>query len=204
LGQTAPAGEGLARRRQARGDRTRAALVDAALALFGRKGVDATAVDEITSAAAVAKGTFYVHFQRKQDVLLEVGGQLVFHVGEIDLDGPPAPALHRMADRLAARVEQLPRPVAGRMVREIIGSRDDWLRILGDRPTLARLIEPVIAEAQAQGTLRADQSATRLAQALTILWLDNIVGWAERPDPRPLARDLRLATDLFLDGAIPR
>lgn len=59
--------------REGRGDRTRAALVRAAIDLFGRKGVEQTSIDEITQAASVAKGTFYVHFQRKQDVLLELG-----------------------------------------------------------------------------------------------------------------------------------
>lgn len=40
----------------------RAALLDAAERLFIEKGVAATTVDDITAAAQVAKGTFYVYF----------------------------------------------------------------------------------------------------------------------------------------------
>lgn len=43
--------------------------MDAAQALFLDKGFAATSVDEIVRAADVAKGTFYVYFQTKDDVL---------------------------------------------------------------------------------------------------------------------------------------
>lgn len=44
-------------------------LMDAAERLFLEKGVAATSVDEIVAAAAVAKGTFYVHFPSKEHLL---------------------------------------------------------------------------------------------------------------------------------------
>ena len=187
-----------------RGDRTRAALVDSALELFGRKGVERTSIDEITAAANVAKGTFYVHFQRKQDVLLELAAQVV---ESLDLTGlPPAvgEALYELGVRLAGRMAGVPRAVTGRMVREIVGHQEDWRRVLGDRRTLRAVIQPIVEAGQAAGELREDQSAARLAQALVVLWLDETIGWAERPDERPLRRDLAKATTLFLGGAQAR
>jgi AcrR family transcriptional regulator len=44
-------------------------LMDAAQALFLEKGFAFTSVDEIVRAADVAKGTFYLHFRTKDDVL---------------------------------------------------------------------------------------------------------------------------------------
>jgi AcrR family transcriptional regulator len=44
-------------------------LMDAAEALFLDKGFAATSVEEIVRAADVAKGTFYLHFRTKDDVL---------------------------------------------------------------------------------------------------------------------------------------
>jgi AcrR family transcriptional regulator len=191
--------------RRARGDRTRAALVAAAIELFGDKGVDATAVDEITAAAAVAKGTFYVHFQRKTDVLLEMAARTIPELVEGDGDGgSAADALRALADRLGERMGAWPREVMGRMVREIVGNREDWLRVLGDRPTLAQVVPPVVERGQASGELRADLSPERQSQALTILLLDGVIGWAERTDERPLAVDLARATELFLGGALAR
>ena len=171
--------------------------------LFGRAGVEATSVDEITLAAKVAKGTFYVHFQHKTDVLLERAAIILEELVDADVTGPAPEALTSLGDRVAALMGSMPRPVMGRMVREIVGNRDDWLRILGERRTLNAIIMPIVAAGRADGSLRTDLSPRRLAQGLTILWLDAVVGWAEREQHRDLAVDLRRATTLFLDGARP-
>lgn len=47
----------------------RADLMRAAVALFLSKGFDATSVDEIVAQADVSKGTFYLYFKTKDDVL---------------------------------------------------------------------------------------------------------------------------------------
>jgi AcrR family transcriptional regulator len=203
VGQTPQAASGSTGRR-ARGDRTRAALVASALRLFDARGVEATAVDEITTAAAVAKGTFYVHFQRKQDVLLEHAAQVVLELAAADLPADGIGAIAVLEARVAEAMGATPRPLVGLMVREIVGHREDWLRILGDRPALRDIVRPAVDRAQGQGALRTDLSAGRLAQALAILWLDGVIGWSEHPVQRPLQPVLARATSLFLDGARPR
>lgn len=189
------------RRRQARGDRTRAQLVAAATALFGAHGVEDVSIDQITSAADVAKGTFYVHFQRKTDVLLELAAQLVDHVAPEPATGSLRGDLDAIASDLAASLAVIPRPMAGRMVREIVGNPLDWHRVLDGRPALRELIRPTLDRAVTEGRVRADISTRRLAQQLTILWLDTVVGWAERPQDQPLDVELALATAVFVDGA---
>jgi len=47
----------------------RAELMDAALQLFLEQGVAPTTIEQITAGASVAKGTFYLHFSSKDDVL---------------------------------------------------------------------------------------------------------------------------------------
>ena len=49
--------------------RTRALLLDAALRLFARQGVGATAIHEIAAEAGVANGTFYNYFRTREEVL---------------------------------------------------------------------------------------------------------------------------------------
>ena len=56
-------------RTQRRASRTRKRLLDAALALFNEKGLDATAIEDITERADVGKGTFYRHFGNKEAVV---------------------------------------------------------------------------------------------------------------------------------------
>ena len=55
-------------------DRTarRSQLVAAATEVFGEKGVSGATVADIVRAAGVAQGTFYLHFESKDDVIVAV------------------------------------------------------------------------------------------------------------------------------------
>jgi len=49
--------------------RTRARLMDAAVEVFARQGIEAASVNEIAHAADVANGTFYNHFRDKDEIV---------------------------------------------------------------------------------------------------------------------------------------
>jgi AcrR family transcriptional regulator len=59
-------------RAQARGEQTRAQILDAAEKSIARQGYSATSVDDICQAAGVTKGGFYHHFSSKQALFLEL------------------------------------------------------------------------------------------------------------------------------------
>ena len=50
-------------------------LMNAAQRLFLKRGVGATTIEQITTGAAVAKGTFYLYFSSKEDVLAALRGR---------------------------------------------------------------------------------------------------------------------------------
>ncbi len=52
--------------------KTREKIVSSAMELFARKGFDKTTVDEIVAKAGVAKGTFYLYFKSKDDLIKEL------------------------------------------------------------------------------------------------------------------------------------
>jgi AcrR family transcriptional regulator len=52
-------------------------LMNAAQRLFIAKGVEATSIEQITDGADVAKGTFYLHFVSKDDVLFALRERFV-------------------------------------------------------------------------------------------------------------------------------
>jgi AcrR family transcriptional regulator len=71
------------RRSPALRDERRAQLVTAARDVFGQKGYHAATVDDITRAAGVAKGTFYLYFDEKREVYYELVRSFLQHVKDI-------------------------------------------------------------------------------------------------------------------------
>jgi AcrR family transcriptional regulator len=60
------------KRRSPSKDERRAQLLEAARSVFGSKGYHAATVDDITRAAGVAKGTFYLYFTEKRTIFYEL------------------------------------------------------------------------------------------------------------------------------------
>jgi len=52
--------------------KTRERIVQVATELFANKGFDRATVDEIVARAGVAKGTFYLYFKSKEDLIKEI------------------------------------------------------------------------------------------------------------------------------------
>lgn len=102
---------------------TRLELLNAATELAAAKGIDALTVSAITSAAGHAKGTFYVHFDDRTELIVELHRQ--FHD---DLFASIEQRTSRLApgqDRARARIESFldgcrARPVVRAM---LFGSR---------------------------------------------------------------------------------
>lgn len=71
---------------------TRAAIVEAALELFERKGFDATTVEDIAAAADVSPRTFFRYFESKQDVVMAKTNEKGDHLGALLTARPPEEA----------------------------------------------------------------------------------------------------------------
>jgi len=56
----------------ARGEATRGRVLEAAEQVFGDKGYHGASVTEITRAAGVAQGTFYLYFRGKKEIFLDL------------------------------------------------------------------------------------------------------------------------------------
>ncbi len=62
-------------------ERTRAALMDAAIEVVAEKGMEAAKISDMTAAAGLANGTFYNHFDSKDEILRAVAFGIVLEVG---------------------------------------------------------------------------------------------------------------------------
>ncbi|MGW6461117.1 TetR family transcriptional regulator [Streptomyces sp. NPDC055078] len=71
------AGPARPRRRQARGERRIAQLLDAAAQVFSSSGFTAASTNAIARAAGVSPGTLYQYFPNKEAIAIELGGRLL-------------------------------------------------------------------------------------------------------------------------------
>ena len=69
------------------------ALVDAAFGVLVDKGVTGSSVDDIVEAAGVAKGTFYLYFQTKDDAVNAVAERVVDGVVQVFETAAASPGL---------------------------------------------------------------------------------------------------------------
>ena len=86
-------------------EETREAILQAARRAFRAQGYHASSVADIVGQARVARGTFYIYFRSKQDVLLELIERFLQEIRQqvrrIDTSAGAAPPIHQVRDNLA-------------------------------------------------------------------------------------------------------
>jgi AcrR family transcriptional regulator len=179
---------------------TRSAILEAAAKLFRKRGFNEVAVEDITASADVAKGTFYQHFNSKNEILLAL-----MHCHE-------AAALQAVEDKLAAGVPplELGRGLALGMAQSFEKDR----KMAGQAVALAMAQPPkaggpslraafarIFAEAQRLREIRTDVDSYELALMLMGAMLPQILLWiAEQGKKGGLAPRLQRVWQVFLEG----
>ncbi len=104
-----------------RSPRRRDDIVDAAVRLFTAKGVGGTSVDDIVRAAGVAKGTFYLYFETRDDIITAVAERLVDGIGR-QMDEALASRGRTAAERICGIAGAMTTVGSEAMDRELIGT----------------------------------------------------------------------------------
>ncbi len=193
-------------RRERKKEETKERIVQAAFALFRKRGVAATTVEEICERADVAKGTFFNYFPRKEAVFGSLSEQWVADaeekVGEVLAKGLPAWEKVRDVFLEFASFYEEDRDVSKHMLLE-------WTRCMHDpADTVSRRWDDlgvhVVRQLQAKGELRRDVPPERVHHVLADVYHSTIMRWLESPQPPfPLKDELRQRLTLVVDGVAP-
>jgi AcrR family transcriptional regulator len=125
-----------ATRHDRRREQTRRRLVEAARILFSGRGPDAVPISDITEHADVGFGTFYNHFQTKQEIVDAVAELSLDDMGEL-IDrttaglGDPAAVLAAALRAIVRRVHQ--EPVWGRSIIQVFSHSHQAAAPLAER-----------------------------------------------------------------------
>jgi AcrR family transcriptional regulator len=194
----------MASRRTLQKEATRDHLYATALQLFEERGYESVSIDDIVRATGVARGTFYFHFARKDDLLLEMIRRSDQHiVGKMAAVVPGRPLREALlattdgfADVWTERRPLLPHAgaVALRRIAEVEAERER-------EPLRIHLVRHVEAAVKA-GELRAALPTQMLADVFLLDVFAALMAWAILPAPAPELRLVLAAViDLFLHGA---
>ena len=147
-------------------DRTRAAIVDAALALFQEQGFTETTVDAIAERADVGRRTFFRYFPAKESVLFhDIDAQIQATIDALTArpyDEPPYEALLAVLRGSAGRFsEDLDR----RQLMAKVAHECDNLLVHHRAVVMRRLEDSITAEVARRSGVPADDLATGAAVA---------------------------------------
>jgi AcrR family transcriptional regulator len=150
-------------------DRTRAAIVEAALALFAEQGFTETTVDAIAERADVGRRTFFRYFPAKESVLFhDIDAQiqgLVDSLAARPADEPPFTALLTVLRDSAGRFSE---DVEKRQLMAKVAHECDNLLVHHRAVIMRRLEDLVTAEIARRDGVPAEDLATGAAVAAVL------------------------------------
>jgi AcrR family transcriptional regulator len=191
---------------QERSRQTRQRLVRAALELWTERGfetgIEETTVEEIVRVAGVTKGTFYFHFARKEEILLDMGWETAAIVNEearrcVKAERTLEDSLTRMLAALTARIRSAPPAAVARSIAEF-NSRPQYELATTARPGFYQGFELVFARAQEVEELPSTVEPLEIAKMLQAMVMDSILDWAASHSD--LRASLRLRSSILVAG----
>jgi AcrR family transcriptional regulator len=197
---------------QERSRDTRQAIIRAALALWRERGDSAGSGDptaeEIADRAGVSKATFYLHFARKDDILLETAWATtkVFYddaLAGLLAGGPVEDILDDVTVRLCRRIQNVPKRVLRRMLaaQHLVqassqGPRQEDAENFG----FDRGFALIFSQAQQSGALPPTLPAATLGRIFEVMTHESMREWAYDEDGELLPM-LRTRFAVLLAGA---
>lgn len=188
-------------RQARRRTRTRASLLEAAHEVLARLGYQATTVADITDAADVGVGTFYLYFRDKDAIVrtvLEEGlEELRATVGALVAPLPLAQSLPTAIRAICCALH------AHRDIVRIAYTAGNFVDLTQrGQEMLAEYLCRAIAAAQAEGIVGDEIEALLAAHLISGMIIQGAMQWFDAPDPPPA----RMAAQIIrlLRGGLPR
>ncbi len=158
--------------RVARRESTRGAIMDAATELFAARGVTSTSIDDIATAAGIAKGSIYYNFESKAGLVEEImarNSELMAAALQAAIRNRSGADLRDEVVRALLRLVHQHSAAARVMITELFRTERSWReaierwRGLALSPLIDDLraagVEPVVADVQAAAIVGATLTA---------------------------------------------
>ncbi len=155
--------DGRTRRAEEKRETRRAHILQTALEVFAENGYHQTRVSDIIEAAGIARGTFYLYFESKSAIFLELLDHLLVQLRDTVVGVETGPGAPPVEEQLLATVTNLVRVVedhrllATILLREAVGLDEDVDHKLTQfYGSLRRFIAESLENGQRMGIVRPD------------------------------------------------
>lgn len=153
--------DGRSRRADEKRQSRRAHILETALDVFSERGYHQARVSDIIDAAGIARGTFYLYFESKSAIFLELLDGLLRQLREnivgVDTDAKAPPVEEQLAGTVSRLLDAVlsNRRLTTIIVRQAVGIDADVDRMLGEfYGNLRAFIVRSLAQGQALGLVR--------------------------------------------------
>jgi AcrR family transcriptional regulator len=182
-------------------------LVEAAVALFSRKGYAATSTREVAALLGIQKASLYYHVQGKEDLLYVICKTSLERIrGDVERALQEVPgALERIHVLIRAHIKSMLRdaPEHTTTLAEMHAlSPERFAQVLSLRDAYQDLVRSVLQDARDAGALRGDIDVKYLTLSLLGL-LNRVLVWYDRSGPLSPSQLGELLAAVFLTGAAP-
>ncbi|MBT2481745.1 TetR/AcrR family transcriptional regulator [Streptomyces sp. ISL-94] len=177
-------------------------LYESALALFAEQGYEGTTIDQITERADVARGTFFNHFQRKEDLVSSWAQQrkeqLIAQMAESLASGDDVTVQLERCMAALAKLNESDRDLTCVMLTAWVKSGQPML----EEPAYAgHVFADIVRLGQGRGEVTADVDPFLVGNLLRDSYLGILYRWSQAKDGQvPLAVELRALLRVVLSG----
>ena len=167
-----------------KGNRTRQRILEAAAELFYRQGYHSVGINQVLSAAQAPKGSFYYHFEGKEDVARQAivffGQGVLERVSEVLMGAPEGPAAIRGFVKGVSEQVRKGETVAscplGSLGMQLAASMPELARLADDYLVqLIALLRQFFEGAKDRGELALDTTSEALAKEFLYLYEGSLV-----------------------------
>ncbi|WP_045305319.1 TetR/AcrR family transcriptional regulator [Saccharothrix sp. ST-888] len=187
-------------RRERNKQRIRERIYQAALELAAEQGYDATSIDAIVERADVARGTFFNHFQRKEDLITEWGERRRARLkaeleGDVFTEGGEFELRLQRCMTVLSRINEEERSTTPAMLKAWVQAGQPML----EEPFAAFFFAGMVERGQAGGEFAPDIDALLVGNILRDTYLGAVYRWT-RTEGYPLASELEAILAVVLNS----
>lgn len=196
--------------RASRKERTRSRLIEKAIALFSRQGIENTTVEQIALEAGTGKGTVYNYFATKEDLIVAFMADLELRAHPAmkrfaESDAPLADILAGFAWHLL-KAKRHYRTFVRSFLARMVGPDESFQpHVVEMQKAIDATLTGLFSRLQERGVVRRDLSITALRMNFKTMHLGLTVLWAlEGPPWRETRKVLNAHMSMFAQGVRPQ